>query len=316
MKKLGMSLLIAAGTLLMTVTAFAGNQDSQGHGRAVVTILPANSNQWPMHVNPQNVKVTVAGKQAQVTGWKPLTGAQAPATQLVLLIDGSAERNLGTQMGDIRNFVKEMPAHTTMTIGYMEYGRAALTGPLSSNPAEVLHGLHIPSNFAYGSASPYLCLSDLAKHWPSHNRAARRVVLMITNGVDEYDVAYNPEDPYVQAAIRDSVRARVAVYTLYWRDRGFAGTGSYQSYDGQNLLSQVAQATGGVNFWNGSGNPVSFQPYFHELRKDLDNQYEVTFAAPHQGKSAMEHLHLQLAGVSAKVTAPEEVYVRSTGSNG
>ena len=32
------------------------------------------------------------------------------------------------------------------------------------------------------------------------------------------------------------------------------------------------QATGGKSFWQGMGNPVSFQPYFEELTRRLRNQ--------------------------------------------
>ncbi len=312
MKKLGMVLLMAAGTLLMAATAFALNQDPQGHGRAVVTVLPAHSSEWPIHVSPQNLEIQVSGKQAKITGWKPLRGANTQ-TQLVLLIDGSARTSMGVQLNDIRDFVKEMPADMEMTIAYMRYGDAMLTGPLSSNPQEVLRGLHLPNDFAYANASPYLCLSNLAKHWPSKDRAARRVVVMITDGVDEYDLSFDPEDPYVQAAIQDAVRKRVTVYSMYWRDRGFDDFGAYQSFDGQNLLSEVTGATGGEDFWIGMGNPVSFKPFFHELRNDLDNQYELTFAAPLKGKPEMERLHVKVSAPSAKVLAPQEVYVRSNG---
>lgn len=308
MKKLGMVLSIAACMLLMAATAFAEDPPLRGYGRAVVTVLPAHAGEEVGPINPEHLKIKVAGKPASVTGWKPLHSANTQ-TQLVLLIDGSAMPSLGTQMRDIRNFVKEMPDHTKMTIAYMKYGEAALTGPLSANPAEVLHGLHIPANFAYGSVSPYLCLSNLVKHWPSQDRSARRVVVMITDGVDEYYMPYDPEDPYVLTAIKDAVRARVTVYSLYWSDRGYDDFRSYENYAGQNLLSQVTGATGGQNFWIGTGNPVSFAPYFKELRQYLKNQYELSFAAPLKGKPEVKDLQLKVGTPSTRVVAPQQVYV-------
>jgi hypothetical protein len=172
MKKFGIAVSIAAATLLVAATALAQNGTFQGHGRAVVTVLPAHPNGQDTQVSLQDVKIKVGGRQASVTGWTPLRGDDAN-TQIVLLIDGSARRSLGEQLGDISEFVKEVPSHTKIAIAYMEYGRAVFAAPLSSDPAVVLRGLHLPSGFAYANGSPYFCLSNLATHWPSQDRAAR-----------------------------------------------------------------------------------------------------------------------------------------------
>ena len=33
---------------------------------------------------------------------------------------------------------------------------------------------------------------------------------------------YDPEDPYVETAVNDSVRAGLIVYSIYWKDMGRA----------------------------------------------------------------------------------------------
>ena len=45
---------------------------------------------------------------------------------------------------------------------------------------------------------------------------------MVTDGVDDYESRYNPDDPYVEAAINDATRARLVVYSIYWMDQGRA----------------------------------------------------------------------------------------------
>ena len=35
---------------------------------------------------------------------------------------------------------------------------------------------------------------------------------MVTDGVDYYELRFDPEDPYVQAAIKDSAKAGLVVY--------------------------------------------------------------------------------------------------------
>ncbi len=147
-----------------------------------------------------------------------------------------------------------------------------LAGPLSSNPAMVLKGLHLTAGPAGISASPYFCLSDLAKHWPSQNRAAHREVVMVTDGIDDYDPHYDPQDSYVLGAISDSAHAGLVVYAFYWVDQGRPDRSGWAQNACQNLLQEVTEASGGDSFWEGFGNPVSFKPYFRQLHQKLSNQ--------------------------------------------
>lgn len=297
---------LAAGAFLAVSPAFAQNQ--QGQGRAVVTILPSQKNGDVGQIDSQSLKLKVNGKQSTVTSFTPLQDANSPV-ELVLLIDGSARTSLGSEFTEIESFVKEMPPNTKMAIAYMDVGRAELASPLSSNAQDVLKGLHLSAGSPGSNASPYFCLSDLAKNWPSHDRTARREVLMITDGVDNYERRYDPEDPYVDAAVNDSVRAGMIVYSIYWKDMGRFNSGWYETNAGQNLLLIVTQATGGNSYWEGVGNPVSLQPYFQDLRRRLDHQYELSFTAPSSGKPEVESLKVDLKVPSAKVASPQKVLV-------
>jgi len=141
MKKLGVAVALAAGTLLMAAPAFAQNQHRQGQGQAIVTVLPAHEGEQAVSVALQDVKVKINGKQSSVTSWTPLRGPDS-RIELVLLIDSGASRSLGEEMGELRQFIQETPSNTKIAIAYMENGRAAFAGPLSANPAEVERGLH------------------------------------------------------------------------------------------------------------------------------------------------------------------------------
>jgi len=132
---------------------------------------------------------------------------------------------------------------------------------------------------------------------------------MVTDGVDNYERRLDLDDPYVQAAISDSVRAGMVVYSIYWKNEGRADNTANADTAGQSLLSQVTQATGGRNFWTGTGNPVSFQPFFEELTRRLHNQYELGFSAPLNGKPQVETFKLKLSVPGAEVDAPQQVWV-------
>jgi hypothetical protein len=301
---------MTAGALLLAAPAFS---QSTGQGRAVVTILSKQHGESPASVSQKDMSIKVNGKESTVTSWAPIRGPEAKL-ELVILIDSSARNSLGSQFSDIEHFINGLPPNTKAAIAYMINGRAAFVGPLTADHAAVLRALHLPGGSPGSSASPYFCLSDLAKNWPSGDRGARREVVMVTDGVDNYERRFDPEDPYVQAAINDSVRAGLVVYSIYWLNQGLADNTMYANNDGQNLLTQVTEATGGKNLWMGIGNPVSMQPFFEELARRLDNQYELGFSARLDGKPAAETLKVKVAGPGVDVTAPKQVFVDRTGA--
>jgi hypothetical protein len=301
-----------AVALSLALPAFVAHAEP-GRGQAVVTLLPKDKEAAPLNLQPQNLQLKVDGKASRITTLTPARDTDTPL-ELVLLIDGSARASLGTQLSDIAGFVKEMPKNTTLAIAYMENGRAALAGPLSSDPQQILTGLHMPGGAPGTSSSPYFCLSDLAKNWPSHDSNARREVVMITDGVDYYNLRYDPNDPYVQAAIADSIRSRLVVYSIYWLNRGRVDRSNYENNAGQSLLQQVTQATGGFSYWEGTGNPVSFSPFFKDLRHRFQNQYKIGFSSELKGKPQVQRFSLKLQGIEAKVDAPQQVLVSRAGT--
>jgi hypothetical protein len=306
--------LAAAGSvaalLLMAAPLFAqtSQTENQGQGQSVLTVVPKGKDATAPPLTPQNVSIKVDGKDANITRLTPARDGNGPL-ELVVMIDSGARTSLGTQMSDIADFIKGLPPDAHVSLGYMENGVTRLTGPLTTDHESVVKGLHIPSGFAGEDASPYFCLSDLAKHWPSSNPNARREVVMISDGVDYYYRRYDPDDPYVQSAITDSVRAGLVVYSIYWKNKGRFDETWYANNSGQNLLQELTQATGGNSYWEGMGDPVSLQPYFKDLDRRFQNQYEVAFVAPLKNKPQILNMKVKVEGVPAKVDAPQEVYV-------
>lgn len=308
MKRIPQSLaLFAAGLLTFTPLAFPQNED-QGQGTAVVTILPKNSHASAPNISEHAIHVQVNGKQSLVTNWQPLHGSASPV-EVVVLIDDGARTSLGGEFSDIQRFVRSLPPGVKVAFAYMENGRAVLAGAFTANHASALQELHLPIAAPGQSASPYFCLSDLAKNWPSTDSSARREVIMITDGVDYYQPQYDPDDPYVQSAIRDSVHAHLIVSSIYWRNSGRFDRSRYANNEGQNLLLEVTDATGGDSYWIGMGNPVSLSPYFDDFSRRLNNQYELGFTSPLSGKPQEADLKVKINAPDVKVTAPQKTWI-------
>jgi hypothetical protein len=138
---------------------------------------------------------------------------------------------------------------------------------------------------------------------------------MITNGVDNYDRRYDPNDPYMLKAIDDSVKAHMIVYSIYWQDAGRFNRGGFAANAGQNLLIQVTEATGGNSYWIGLGNPVSLVPYFDDIKQRLNNQYELSFVAASNGRPELANFKLKVNN-GTKVDAPQQVIVTAGSTPG
>ena len=307
----GMGKVVLAAAMAAMVSAPALAEKMMGHGKVVVTVMNKAEKGAPITVPQEDLTVKVDGKTAMISHWQAATNP----LQVVLLIDNSSWNSLGTQLSDIRDFMRSLPADAEVGVAYMQNGQAVFSTPLTKDKDAAVRGLHLPAGTPGGSASPYFCLSDLAKHWPSKDMDARREVIMITNGVDNYHPRFDPDDPYVQAAIRDSLKAGLVVNSIYWHSMGVPA-GAYFSSTGQSLLLQVSDATGGVAYWQGLSNPVSFRPYFKEMNQRFGEQYNLEFSAPmYRTKAYTANLKLKVRTAGAKVTAPNRVWLAPPGAN-
>jgi hypothetical protein len=301
-------------TLSFAAVIFAGGlavraQDTNPtQGKAIITVLGKRDKDPAPAITSADIKLAVDGKPATITGLVPSQGPKSHI-EFIILIDDTARTSLSLQFSDLRDFIHALPPNARVAVGYMQYGGVQLVTQLTHNRDAVTQGIRLTAGPSYSNGSPYFCLSDLAKHWPSADATAQREVLMITDGIDDYERRFDPEDPYVQSAIQDAAKAHLVVYSLYWHGRGDPGSSSYVGNGGQNLLVEVTSATGGYSYWEGFGNPVSFQPFLTDLNRRLRNQYEMTFTSPYSGKDTIASVRFKLDKANAKSTAPQQVYL-------
>jgi hypothetical protein len=261
----------------------------------------------PVPLNPSLLKVQVNGHETPLTGLTPISSSSA---QIAILIDDGLRSSFGNQISDLQKFVNALPSGTQVLVGYMRNGMVESKAGFSADHAAVAADIRMPLSAPGVSASPYFCLSDFAKKWPSQTRGPR-FVLMLTNGVDPYNGStsiLNQDSPYVQAAQADAQRAGIAVYAIAYSDAGFRG--GRGSFSGQSYLQQVADATGGRSFYNGIGNPVSLAPFLGEFRKAIAESYTATFmaSANHEKANTLARLKITTSQPQLKLHAPEAVH--------
>jgi hypothetical protein len=243
----------------------------------------------PTPITSSALALTVNDHAVPIDGWRQVEPASA---QVALLIDDGLRSGIGRELDSLRTFVRTLPPGVEVLIGSMQHGTVVVAQPFTDDHALAASALRLPDSIAGISASPYLCLSDFVKHWPGADTSnasssapvaphKARFVLMLSDGVDPYNGStsvMNQSSPYVDAAIADAQRAGVAVYSIYYTAAGIYGGSANMS--GQDYLTHLTQATGGVNYWEGMGNPVSAAPFLSKFQSALAETYIATFNAP------------------------------------
>lgn len=303
------AVLLAAGfscCILFPPTMLGQMADTGNSSAATIFITAQGRGSHAVPPVPQSdVTVLVKRQPVQITSWQPIRDANA-LTQLVFLFDESARSYLALQIPSMQKFIESLPPSFQVGTAYMSNGRAVFQQKLTSDHALAAKGMRLTNGIPGITGSPYFCLSSLAKHWPSQEKA-RRVVFMVTNGEDPYYRSGDLQDPYVRTAISDSQKAGLLVYSIYFRNTGFNG-GALGTLFGQSYLLRVADETGGVAYNQTTISPVSFDPYLAQFKQSLENQYLLSFTAPGSGLQPIT-VKSKVSGV--KLRAPAQVNLGS-----
>jgi hypothetical protein len=272
----------------------------------VVTVEPRKGTSVPV-VNREDVMVYEGHDRDKVLDWVPFQGDRAGLDLFVLIDDGS-NADLGTQLADLRRFIAAQPPSTNIGVAYMRNGVARIEQKLTGDHDLAAKALRLPIGGGGADASPYFALSDLVKKWPAG--APRRAVLMISDGIDRYYGIGDLDDPYLSAAIDDSLRAGVMVSAIYNPDAGHYGHSYWLAYWGQIYLSHLADETGGEGYYIGFNGPaVAFAPYLDDMTNRLGHQYLLRFLARPPKKPGWQRIRLATEIENADLISAHKVYV-------
>ena len=288
---------------LMTLAVWA---QAPGVSVSTVVTLEARRGKTIPAIEAQDIRVEQGKDPRPVTGLKQLRAGDR--FQLMLLIDDSARGSFDTEIPTLQKWVKQMPPNADVAVAYMRNGMASVTAQFTSDHTAAAKGIRIATGPGGADVSPYDSLKEAVQKWPKGG-PARRIVVMVSSGVEGLDGGYNSDNPYVNAGIRAALQAGVVVYTIYSPSVGHAGHSLWRSSWGQNFLSQLADETGGESYMIGFGSPVSFQPFLDEITGRLQRQYILTFSARPEKKAGLQAVRISIPDKDASIAAPDKVYV-------
>jgi hypothetical protein len=296
------NLWICAILALVAAPLAAQEIPTEGPMQTTALISARSKNDVPLDAG--QLKLQVNGHDAPINSVTPVAPSRA---EIAILIDDGLRGSFGLQIRDLQNFIDKLPAGTPVFVGYMQNGGVTTAQPFTQDHMAAIKAIRVPMSAVGISASPYFCLSEFVKHWPSDHRAPR-FVLMMTNGVDPYNGStsiLNQDSPYVQAAQEDAQRAGVAVYSIFYNDAGMRRG----SFSGQSYLQQVAEATGG-QLLSGGITPVALAPYLQDFNRFITESYMVNFMASsaREKGNTLVPIKVKTSQPGVKVYAPEGVH--------
>src|SRR5215216_7052751 len=286
---IAMRLLLALGFALLTQSAFGqaqnatGNGVSRGPGRPVtvpVTIRLKEETEFEL----QNIDLTISedGEPQTIISVRGVTNS--PITLAVLIQEDLP--SVGNEIKALADFIRNMPKGSRVMVGYLRTGSLLVKQKFTTDLERAAKALRPPSGFPSTSPyNPYVEVIEALKRFESQP-LGRRAILLVSDGLDisrGVDSSSPTQSVDLQRAVNESQRRGVAIYGFYAPTLVAASNPALIS-NAQSSLLRLSNETGGLAFFQGTGAPVSFEPFIRELDVSLQKQAALTFLSTHLDK--------------------------------
>jgi VWFA-related protein len=271
----------------------------------VVTVLGPKYTPPPA-VGKDDTSVFEKKEKQKVSSWVPAQGDKA-ALELAIVIDDMDASDLGLQFADISNFIKAQPKSAGIGIFYARNGTVQPASQFSTDHDAVAKSLRLPLGRGAAYSSIYLSLMDLIKNWPV--TGARREILLLADGIDRF--RGDPFSPDVTATYETAQKAGVIIHALFTSGVDRASRNFFRVSQGQSNLAQIADATGGESFFQGTQTPISFAPFLAQLDMVLKNQYWLSWTTSRskKAKGELRSFRVTTEISNVEIAAAEKIFV-------
>lgn len=237
-------------------------------------------------VELQNVDLTVSedGEPQTIISLRGI-GTNSPIT-LAVLIQEDLVPSVGNEVKAMAEFIRKLPKNSRVMIGYLRTGSLQVKQKFTTDLEKAASALRPPAGLASASPyNPYVEVIEALKKYESQP-LGRRAILLVSDGLDisrGVDSSSPTQSVDLQRAINESQRRGVAIYSFYAPSQVAAANPSLVS-NAQSSLLRLSNESGGNAFFQGTGAPVSFDPFLRELDISLQKQAALTFLSTHLSK--------------------------------
>ena len=257
-----------------------------------------------------DVQVSQGHQPVQVTGWTAARGNRA-GLNLFLLIDDAADRSLGSQLNELRNFITAQAPTTLVGVGYMRNATVLIAQDFTNDHAAAANAVRLPEGSTGAFGSPYPSVIDMMSRWPKHPN--RRVIVMVTDGIDRSRGGPRSRRlssmPDVTRASDVAQRTGTLIYTLFFPGVGHRRRNLWEATNGQNGIARLSDESGAESFFLGVQAPVSFQPFLDRIQTGLNNQYLLEFRVVPRGHAGLQSISVGTEVPGVELISADGVWV-------
>ncbi len=278
--------LVAQPLGLSQSPASSSNEVPRGSARTVtipITIRVKGTTPEP-ELRMVDLAITEDGDPQTILHIRSI-GSNAPIT-LAVLIQDDVVSSIANEIKPLAEFIRGLPRGSRVLVGYVRGGSLQVRQKFTTELERAANSLRIPLGAASAAPyNPYVEVIEALRRFDSQP-SGRRAILLVSDGLDTshgVDSSSASQSLDLQRAIREAQRRSVAIYAFYAPTVSSAGS-SLLIGNAQGALKRLSDETGGQAFFQGTGTPVSFDPFIKSLDVALDRQVALTYLSTHPGK--------------------------------
>jgi len=207
------------------------------------------------------------------------------------------------------------PPTTYIAVAYARNGTAMVAQDFTTDHALAAKAIRLPLGSDGAFTSPYFALQDWMKRWPESRE--RKSILFFSSGINYFRGGSGIADPDLDSTIERAQKENINIWTIYARDAGRGGRGSFRAFNAQSNLTRLSEETGAKSYYLGFGEPVNLKPYFDEIQMHLNNQYLLTFDGGNgsgKSKGRFDRFHVATELPNTKFLTPSAVFLPASRS--
>jgi len=296
--------LVGASLLPLALKAASNSASATKDPSAVVMTVTATAKKdaQPPALSKNDVDLYKGKERIQVADFK-----RGETLYLAVLIDDSLRSNIANQWSDLRAFLMAQPQTTYVAVAYARNGVAMVAQDFTTDHALAAKALRLPLGNIGAGTSPYLSVQDWIKRWPVSGQ--RSSIILLSSGIDYFRGGPATLDPDLDTTIARAQKQNINIWTIYARDAGRVGRGSFRAFNWQSNLDRLSQQTGAESYSLGLGEPVDLKPYFDRIQMNLNNQYLLAFVGDGGQKGKYESVKVTSEVSKVGFLTPSEVFL-------
>lgn len=229
---------------------------------------------------------------------------------LAILIQDDLSSNFNLELKKLREFILRLPRGSRVMVAYLR-NSLQIRQRFTDDLEKAADSLRVVTGSAVTSGNPYDNVLDALKRFDALP-SGRRSILLISDGLDisrGVQSSSPTQSIELERAILEAQRKSVAVYSIYSPTQITNNSSTILNLNGQGSLSRISDETGGRAFFQGTGAPVSFEPFLKDLSLSLSRQFALTYLSTHM-KKGYHKVQVNSTNPEVKIEHPRGYYYR------